>query len=147
MIRLLALACGLLCGIGMVLSGLFHPSLLRDLSALRGPWDPVLHAAVALLAAGVTAAAVLALARGRSRQPLLGDEVEPVQTEQGWKVVAGGALFGLGWGLSGYFPLGAVVSAGLFAPDAVVFLASVVAGMFLCDLASNPQRLRRLGAG
>jgi uncharacterized membrane protein YedE/YeeE len=146
MIRLIALACGLLCGVGMVLSGLFQPALLQQVSNGLPVPASALHAAVALASAAATALVVLVLA-SRLPRPVLGEALEPVDVVGGWQVLAGGVMFGVGWGLSGYFPLAAVVSMGLFAPGAAVFLAAVVAGMVLHDLAVNPASLRRLMAG
>lgn len=133
MIRLAAMACGLLCGIGLVLSGLFLPSRLGDLLVPGPSWDPALG--VGVLTAAAVAVGVGLLAR-RLRGPLLGGAFEPVEVGAGWKGVAGGVLFGTGWALSGYVPLTALVAAGTFAPGAVVFLAAVLGGMILHDLAA-----------
>lgn len=137
MIRLVALACGLLCGIGMVWSELFRPSLLSDIATLVGPRDPTLG--LGLLSALGVSVIILALTRRLSR-PLFGGEMQPVETGGGWRAVVGGLLFGLGWGLAGYFPLGAFVSIGLFAPGAAIFLASVLGGMILHDLVASRDR-------
>lgn len=131
MIRLVALACGVLCGIGTLALGLFRPSLLWDLAAPGGDFDPSLG--IGLLSALGVSLLTLALTR-RLRLPLLGGEVEPVEVEQGWRAVTGGLLFGLGWGVTGYYPLGALVAIGLLAPGAVIFLSGLLAGMFVHDL-------------
>jgi len=139
MIRLAALACGLLCGIGMVLSGLFRPALLPGSPEPAGGWEPSL--ALGLLSALCVGGLVLAVTRGLQR-PLLGGNTELIEAAPGRKVVAGGVLIGLGWGLAGYIPLAAVVSLALFAPGAAVFLISVLGGMLLYDIV-----LRRDGPG
>jgi hypothetical protein len=137
MIRLAALACGLLCGFGMLTSGLFRPSLLRDASSLAGTRDPTLGLGL-LAALGV--AGVLMTPIGRWARPLLGGEIEPITHGSGWRVLAGAALFGFGWGLAGYHPLAALVSVGLLAPGAAIFLAALLGGMILHDLTISRGR-------
>lgn len=143
MIRLAALFCGLLCGSGLMLSGLFQPTLLQGILKPDGARDLTLG--IGLLSAFGAVLLVLALTRRVSR-PLLGGQGEtPVDAPTG-KALLGGVLFGLGWGLSGFFPLAAIAAIGLFAPGAVIFLASVLAGMLLHDIGVNggPFRLDRL---
>lgn len=137
MIRLVALACGILCGIGMGLSGLIDPSRVQGFLIPKGPWDPTLG--LGLLGVVAVAWVVLLITR-RALPPLLGGEAEAGAVAQGSRLLAGSALFGLGWGLAGYFPLAALVQLGAFAPGAFIFLASVLAGMILHDLATNKHR-------
>lgn len=139
MIRFAALFSGLLCGTGLMLSGLFQPTLLQGF--LKPDGAPDLTLGIGLLAVLGTSLLVLALTH-RLSQPLLGGQGEtPVDTPTG-KALLGGVLFGFGWGLSGFFPLAAIVAIGLFAPGAAIFLASMLAGMFLHDIGSNRGRFR-----
>jgi len=139
MIRLAALFCGLLCGTGLMLSGLFQPALLQGFLTPDGPRDLTLGIGLlSLLGAGVL---VLALTHRLSR-PLLGGQDEALAGAPTGKALLGGVLFGFGWGLSGYFPLAAIFATGLFAPGAAIFLASMLAGMFLHDIGANGGRFR-----
>ncbi|MFN7596895.1 MAG: DUF6691 family protein [Cereibacter sp.] len=139
MIRLAALFCGLLCGTGLMLSGLFQPTLLRGFLTPDGPRDLTLGIGLlSVLGAGVL---ILALTHRLSR-PLLGGRDEALAGAPTGKALLGGVLFGFGWGLSGYFPLAAIVATGLFAPGAAIFLASMLAGMFLHDIGANGGRFR-----
>jgi uncharacterized membrane protein YedE/YeeE len=139
MIRLTALLCGLVCGAGVFLSGLFQPAVM---SGSLGVWAISLGAAT--LAALVVAALVFALSRPFTR-PLLGGEAEPVAPAGTTKVVLGDLMFGFGWGLAGYFPLAALVALGVFAPGAAIFLAAVLVGMILHDLVAKGGRPRGEG--
>ena len=139
MIRLAALFCGLLCGTGLMLSGLFQPTLLQGFLKPDGAQDLTLGIGLlSVLGAGVL---VLTLTHRLSR-PLLGGQDETLVDAPTGKALLGGVLFGCGWGLSGYFPLAAIVATGLFAPGAAIFLASMLAGMFLHDIGANRGRFR-----
>jgi uncharacterized membrane protein YedE/YeeE len=139
MIRLAALFCGLLCGTGLMLSGLFQPKLLQGFLTPDGAWDLTLG--IGLLSVLGAGALVLALAHRLSR-PLLGGQGETLVDVPTGKALLGGVLFGFGWGLSGFFPLAAIVAIGLFAPGAAIFLASMLAGMLLHDIGANGGRFR-----
>lgn len=130
MIRLVALACGLLCGAGFVLSGLHDPALLHALLMPGTSWNLALG--LGLLVALLTAALVVTLA-GQHRAPLLGGQAEQGHGTQGWTPLVSALVFGFGWGLAGYFPLAALAAAGMFSPGAAVFLVSVLGGMILAD--------------
>ena len=139
MIRLAALFCGLLCGTGLMLSGLFQPTLLQGFLNPDGTRDLTLG--IGLLSALGAGVLVLALTQRLSRR-LLGGQGETLVDAPTGKALLGGALFGFGWGLSGFFPLAAIVAIGLFAPGAAIFLASMLAGMFLHDIGANRGRFR-----
>ncbi len=49
------------------------------------------------------------------------------------RLVAGGLVFGVGWGLAGYCPGPALVAAGSGSLAALAFVAAMVAGMLLHD--------------
>lgn len=139
MIRLAALFCGLLCGTGLMLSGLFQPTLLQGFWTPYGARDLTLGIGLlSVLGAGLL---VLALTH-RLPRPLLGGQGETRVDAPTGKALLGGVLFGLGWGLSGFFPLAAIVAIGLFSPGAAIFLASMLAGMLLHDIGANGGRFR-----
>jgi uncharacterized protein len=138
MIRLAALFCGLMCGAGVIMSGIYQPARLQGFVNPAGTWDASLG--IVLVSAFCVAALVLALTRPLTRRlslPLLGGQAEPIVEESTRKTIAGGVLFGLGWGLASYFPLAALVALGLFSPGAAVFLTAVLCGMIFHDLVAN----------
>lgn len=143
MIRLVALLCGLVCGAGVMMSGIFQPVPVSGRAEAFGDWAIML--VVTLLSALGVATLVLALTR-HLRRPLLGGEAEPVSTDSPSRTVAGGLLFGLGWGVAGYFPLAALVALGHYAPGPAVFLVAVLIGMILHDLFAGGGLSRGDGA-
>ncbi|MCR9257803.1 MAG: hypothetical protein NXI16_17105 [Alphaproteobacteria bacterium] len=137
MTRIVALVCGLLCGAGFLIAGFYDPALVHEvLERDSGP----LAAGLALFAA-VFVAALLASIFRRPGSPYLADDEEPLPDWTGRKALASALVFGLGWGLAGYFPLSALVSAGAFSPGAVIFLISVLSGVILFDVVSGQRKL------
>ena len=49
------------------------------------------------------------------------------------RLVVGSLLFGIGWGMAGFCPGPALVSLGTGAPEAILFVLAMVAGMALFE--------------
>lgn len=103
MARLVAtLAAGLLFGAGLALSGMTDPAKVLGFLDIAGRWDAsllfVLGGAV-----GVTVVAFRFVLRRET--PLLGGRFHlPTARDVDRPLVVGAALFGIGWGISGYCP-------------------------------------------
>lgn len=125
-----AFVCGLVFGLGLILSGMTDPARVLGFLDVAGAWNPAL-ALVMGPAVGV-AAAGYALAR-RWRRPVCAPDFSwPQRRTIDRRLVIGSVLFGIGWGLSGICPGPALVSAGHGLVPALVFTVSMVAGMMLC---------------
>jgi uncharacterized protein len=130
-------------GVGLVISGMTQPpKVIAFLDILSGRWDPSL----ALVMAGAIGVHALAYRLVRKRgAPLLAPTFAvPGRRDIDLKLVAGGALFGVGWGLGGYCPGPALVSVASFGGGIALFVLSLIAGMLLADL-SAVFRVRILG--
>jgi hypothetical protein len=57
--------------------------------------------------------------------------VEPPRRSIDARLAVGAALFGIGWGLAGFCPGPALTSIGNAATGAFVFVAAMIAGMYL----------------
>ncbi|SFV15845.1 hypothetical protein SAMN02799631_06223 [Methylobacterium sp. 174MFSha1.1] len=128
MLRLAAaLLSGLVFGIGLALSGMLDPARVRGFLDVTGAWDPTL---AFVLAGAVTASALgTALAR-RLRRPLLATSFDwPTRTRIDRPLVLGAALFGIGWGLSGFCPGPAVAALSTGLLPVIVFVAVMLVGM------------------
>jgi uncharacterized protein len=132
-----AIFSGLVFGIGLIAAGMTDPIKIKGFLDLFGAWDPSL----ALVMAGAIAVAALASARARRRtRSWTGEPIEiPNYTVIDRRLLLGGALFGVGWGIAGFCPGPAIVAAGAGSTTAWVFVAAMLAGMALHDrlLAKN----------
>lgn len=128
---LAAFACGLVFAAGLVLGGMTQPSKVVGFLDFTGAWDPSL----ALVMGGALGTHALlrrlVLARGR---PLLAPSFSlPSRSDIDPRLVAGAAVFGVGWGLGGFCPGPALVALGGGAPSAFVVVPAMLAGMLVHD--------------
>lgn len=140
MLALSALSAGLLFGFGLIVSHMANPEKVLGFLDLAGQWDPSL----ALVMAGAVAigAVAFAIARGRTRS-LLGVPLSwPAATRIDRPLVIGSALFGVGWGLAGFCPGPALVTAAGGQPKAWLFVVAMLAGMALHTLFTQWRRSR-----
>jgi len=128
---LVQFAIGLVFGLGLVVAGMSDPAKVLDFldvaAIASGGWD----ASLAFVMAGAIVVALpgyrLVL---RRRAPLLAERFQlPTGSEIDAKVVAGPAIFGIGWGLAGICPGPAFALLASGGAAAWVFVAAMFAGM------------------
>lgn len=127
--NLAALFAGLIFGFGLIISGMANPAKVLSFLDLAGAWDPslalVMAGAIAVGLAGFT------LAKNRSHA-FSGTPMQlPTATQVDRRLLIGGAIFGVGWGLAGICPGPALVGLGSGIPQAFLFVAAMLAGMAL----------------
>jgi hypothetical protein len=129
---LAAFLIGLLFGIGLIVAQMTNPAKVIAFLDITGNWDPSL----AFVMAGALGVFGLAyrLSRSRAKPVLAGYFVIPARKDITWQLVVGSLLFGAGWGLGGFCPGPAVVSAAFGDPRVWVFVAAMLAGMVLFRL-------------
>ena len=129
---------GLLFGVGLCVSGMNRPEKVLGFLDLAGSWDPSL----AFVMIGAIGVAFFAFRLAASRQRAwLGDPIRlPTQTAIDHRLLAGAALFGLGWGLAGVCPGPAIVDLGFLDPRAAAFVAAMLAGMATEGFLSRASR-------
>jgi len=125
----IAAICGALFGAGVCISGMVRPSKVLGFLDFGGAWD----ASLLLVMASALAVHVLAWRVVKSaRAPRFGDSFPgpPPKTIDA-RLVGGAAVFGVGWGISGYCPGPAVVSITSGVTASLVFVSAMVAAMVL----------------
>ena len=132
-----ALLSGLVFGLGLILSGMANPAKVLGFLDLAGAWDPSL----ALVMAGAIAVGFFAFLIAKRRTvSLIGAEMKlPTATHIDKRLVAGGTLFGMGWGIAGFCPGPGLVALGMGEPKAFVFVAAMWAGMMVFQLLEKRQ--------
>ena len=139
---LLQFVIGLIFGLGLVMSGMLDPAKVLnflDIAAIRtGGWDASLAFVMAGAIAVTFAGYRLVLRRS---QPLFGERFHlPTREDIDARVIAGPAIFGVGWGLSGFCPGPAITALGFGTNAAAIFVVAMLAGMWLARfIASRPS--------
>jgi len=132
MMRVCALLCGLLFGAGLAVSDMINPARVLAFLDVAGQWDPSL--AFVMAGALLPSSVAYALSRRRAR-PLLADAFHgPSARRIDARLLAGAALFGIGWGLVGLCPGPAVAALVTLCPAFLAFAAAMLAGMALYRL-------------
>ncbi|MFY3385921.1 DUF6691 family protein [Paracidovorax sp. MALMAid1276] len=133
--RIAEFAVGLIFGLGLIVSGMTDPGKVLGFLDLAGLWDPSL----ALVMGGAIAVGVLAFAVAKKRTTaFLGGAMQlPASRDIDRRLVVGSLIFGVGWGIAGFCPGPAIVSAGAGQPKAIVFVIAMLMGMWLFELAER----------
>lgn len=122
---------GLVFGLGLLLSGMTDPGKVQGFLDLAGAWDPSL--AFVMGGAVLVGLGAFALARHRTQTFLGGALQLPKSGGIDRRLLAGTLLFGAGWGLAGFCPGPALVTAAMLEPKALLFVAAMLAGMALYE--------------
>ena len=130
---------GLLFGLGIVISGMGNPAKVLNFFDFAGTWDPslifVMGGALAVTFIGYR----FVLARNR---PLVDERFHvPTSRTIDARLIGGAAVFGVGWGMAGFCPGGALPVIGTGRIEVLLFVAAMIAGIF------TAQALTRLAQG
>lgn len=126
---LAALGAGILFGLGLAVSQMVNPAKVLAFLDILGDWDPSL----AFVMGGAVAVTFVGYRWALSRErPLLETRYRvPEPTPIDRNLIAGAVVFGIGWGLVGFCPGPALAALAFGVPDALVFLAAMIAGAAL----------------
>ncbi|MEZ5739642.1 MAG: DUF6691 family protein [Burkholderiaceae bacterium] len=129
MAALLALLVGAVFGIGLLVSGMTDTARVQGFLEWSGNWDPTLAFVMGGAMIPMAIAWRIAVRRERALMgtPLPAPPLRSIDA----RLVTGSLLFGIGWGLAGFCPGPALASLGLAETGPVVFVAAMVAGMWL----------------
>lgn len=126
---------GIIFGTGIAVAGMINPAKVINFFDLAGNWDPslafVMGGALAVTAIGYR----FVLARPK---PILDARFYlPPKDKIDTPLLAGAAVFGIGWGITGFCPGGAIPSLGLGHTDSFIFIAAMIAGLGIARAARS----------
>jgi len=126
---LTAFLIGTIFGLGISISGMINPAKVLNFFDLAGTWDPSL----AFVMAGALAVAIPGYRVVLGRQaPAFDSRFQLPDTRViDRRLVLGSATFGVGWGIAGFCPGGALPALGSGDPAVFLFLAALIGGMLV----------------
>ena len=126
---LAALVAGLVFGCGIAVAGMINPAKVLNFFDIAGTWDPSL--AFVMGGALLVAAAGYRVVLGRERPRLDTRFHLPTRNDLDPALIGGSVLFGIGWGIAGFCPGGAIPALGLGRAEPVWFVLAMLAGQML----------------
>ncbi len=121
---------GLIFAFGLGISGMTQPLKVRDFLDVSGNWDPSL--AFVMGGAVMVYLLVFRLVLPRLKRPIVGDSFGlPTRRDLDAPLLAGSAIFGIGWGLGGLCPGPALTSLLTGLTPVFVFVGAMGLGMAL----------------
>ncbi|WP_127752107.1 MULTISPECIES: DUF6691 family protein [unclassified Devosia] len=122
-----AAAIGLVFGLGIAISGMANPAKVLNFFDVFGTWDPSLFLVMgsALVVTFVGYRFVL-----QRPAPTFDRKFHlPTKRDLDVPLIAGSALFGVGWGIAGFCPGGAIPALGTGEPRPFIFVAAMIGGI------------------
>ena len=128
--NLTALISGLVFGLGIAISGMANPAKVLNFFDVAGTWDPSLIFVMG--GALVTAMIGYRIVFGAQSRPLFEPSfLLPQNRTVDRNLVGGSALFGIGWGITGFCPGGAIPALGFGGIETALFVTSLIGGMLI----------------
>lgn len=129
---------GLLFGAGVTISGMVNPMKVLNFMDIFGQWDGTL---IFVMGAGLVVTLLGYQIVFRRTIPFFAASFRlPASKDVNAKLLGGAALFGLGWGLSGFCPGPAVASVVFGRTESITFVVAMAAGMIVTKQIQNRMR-------
>lgn len=118
---------GLIFGVGISISGMANPAKVLNFFDVAGTWDPSL----AFVMGGALAVTLVGYRIVLKRSaPLLSESFQlPTRRDLDLPLIGGAAFFGIGWGIAGFCPGGALPALGTGRAEVFIFVGALIAGI------------------
>lgn len=128
--NLTALLAGLIFGLGIALSGMANPAKVINFFDPFGTFDPSLL--VVMASALVTTFIGYRLVFGARQTPVFEPSFSvPTKRTIDASLIGGSAAFGIGWGISGFCPGGAIPALGFGGIGTLAFVGAMIVGLII----------------
>lgn len=128
-------------GIGIAISGMANPAKVLNFFDIAGTFDPSLIFVMG--GALITAAIGYRIVFGARPEPVFEASYSvPTSRTIDARLVLGSATFGVGWGIAGFCPGGAIPALGLGYTQTFIFVGAMIVGIYLARLANISKRPR-----
>ena len=129
--KLVALFCGTIFGIGLVISQMINPAKVLGFLNVFGEWDPSL--AFVMIGALIISSPLFHLLKNKEK-PIFSTSFSISENKEiDKRLIIGSILFGAGWGLVGLCPGPAISSIALFKVSSVTFVFSMFIGFYIAS--------------
>ena len=129
--KLVALFCGTIFGIGLVISQMINPAKVLGFLNVFGEWDPSL--AFVMIGALIISSPLFHLFKNKEK-PIFSTSFSISENKEiDKRLIIGSILFGAGWGLVGLCPGPAISSIALFNVSSVTFVFSMFIGFYIAS--------------
>jgi uncharacterized membrane protein YedE/YeeE len=139
MSAIIALLVGIIFGVGLIIAQMTNPSKIIGFLTFGQNWDSSL---LFVMASAVFFSFFAFNFIKQNNKTLLNLDFEiPKRTDVNLHLIAGAALFGIGWGMVGLCPAPAIVSLAFGNSQTLLFVISMLVGMYLFKLTKKkPSR-------
>jgi uncharacterized membrane protein YedE/YeeE len=133
--KILSLACGVIFGVGLVISGMTNPEKVIGFLSITHDWDASL---IFVMGGAILVTTPIFFLLKYQVKSLLSARITLTEIKNvDRKLVLGSAFFGVGWGLVGLCPGPAISSIAFFEPITFIFLVSMIAGILFNKYIAN----------
>ena len=129
--KIVSLLCGIIFGIGLVISQMINPAKVLGFLNLFGEWDPSL--AFVMIGALIISSPSFHLFKNKEKPIFSSSFSTPNKKEIDKELIFGSILFGAGWGLVGLCPGPAITSIALFNVSSAIFVVSMFIGFYIAS--------------
>jgi len=127
--KIISLLCGIVFGIGLVISEMINPEKVLGFLNIFKVWDPSL--AFVMIGALIVSTPVFHLFKNKKKPLFSSNFLISSKKEVDKKLIIGSIFFGAGWGLIGLCPGPAITSLALLNMNSAFFVISMFAGFYI----------------
>lgn len=122
---------GLIFGIGIIISGMGNPAKVLNFFDIAGTWDPSL---IFVMGGALTVTFIGYMIVFKRSKPLMADGFPSLNSKIDLRLIGGSAIFGIGWGITGFCPGGSIPVIGTGKTEVLIFAASLIGGIVVTRL-------------